>query len=64
MTLWSSIRGPAVRPDVEPGLARVALDRMRVFAPIAYGGTARFFGAGMLLKTRPDRSYLEPWQGQ
>ena len=34
MALWSWIRGPSLRPDVEPGLARVALDRMRVFAPI------------------------------
>ena len=30
----------------------------------AYGGTVRFFGAGMLLKTRPEMSYFDPWQGQ
>jgi signal transduction histidine kinase len=31
---WTWIKGPVVRPDVVPGLARVALERMRVFAPI------------------------------
>src|SRR5450631_823282 len=40
MTLWSWIAGPTLRPDVEPGLARVALDRMRVFAPIQIIGVA------------------------
>ena len=35
MKLWSWIRGPEVRPEVEPRLQRVALDRVRVFAPIA-----------------------------
>ncbi|MEO8841554.1 MAG: response regulator [Kofleriaceae bacterium] len=36
----SWITGPTLRPDVEPGLARVALDRMRVFAPIQVIGVA------------------------
>ena len=36
----------------------------RSSADIAYGGTVKFFGAGMLLKTRPDKSYFDPWQGQ
>jgi signal transduction histidine kinase len=40
MTMWSWIRGPVLRPDVEPRLARVALDRMRVFAPIQVIGIA------------------------
>ncbi len=38
MSWWSSLRGPEVRSDVAPGLARVALDRMRVFGPIQVVG--------------------------
>ncbi|HEY0253871.1 MAG TPA: ATP-binding protein [Kofleriaceae bacterium] len=38
MTLLAWIRGPALRPDAVPGLQRVALDRMRVFAPIQVAG--------------------------
>ncbi len=34
MNLGSWVRGPEIRPGVAPGLARIALDRMRVFAPI------------------------------
>jgi hypothetical protein len=49
----------------ETGLAASSTPMtMRVFAPIAYGGTVKFFGAGMLLNTRPDKSYFEPWHGQ
>ena len=39
MKVWSSIRGPELRADVVPGLQRVALDRMRVFAPIQVIGS-------------------------
>ena len=29
-----------------------------------YSGTAMLCGAGEPLMTRPDRSYIDPWQGQ
>ena len=35
-----------------------------ILSSMAYGGTVKFLGAGMLLNTRPDKSYFEPWQGQ
>ena len=56
MTFWKWIKGPIVRPDVVPGLARVALERMRVFAPIQFLGIllalALSFPAGIDLPAR------------
>ena len=36
----------------------------RVSVTNVYGGTVKFAGAGTPLKTRPDRSNFDPWQGQ